>query len=61
MITKPRCSFWRDFGLRLRLAIVPAYLRQNVGVNSTSIEKISRRPSSIASAQTQVWKSVSPW
>ena len=60
-MAKPRCSFCRAFGFSLRLAIVRAYLRQNVGVNSTSIEKISRRPSSIASEQTQVWKSVRPW
>jgi pimeloyl-ACP methyl ester carboxylesterase len=36
-----------------------AYLRHNVGVNSTRMVNTSRRPSSIAAEQTQVWKSVS--
>jgi hypothetical protein len=31
-------------------------LRQKVGVNKTSTEKISRRPSSMANEHTQVWK-----
>jgi len=33
--------------------------RQNAGVSTTSRVKISRRPSSIANVQTQVWKSPS--
>jgi len=36
-------------------------LRQSVGVKSTRTLKISSRPSSMASEQIQVWKSVRPW
>lgn len=35
------------------------YLRQSVGVNNTRIVNTSRRPSSIANEQIQVWKSLS--
>ena len=38
---------------------VRTYLRQNAGVNTISTVNSSRRPSSIANVQTQVWKSVS--
>ena len=36
-------------------------LRQYTGVSNTSTLKISSRPSSMASEQIQVWKSVRPW
>ena len=35
-----------------------AYFRHKVGVNSTSMVKTSRRPSSMAAEHTQVWKSL---
>jgi GH15 family glucan-1,4-alpha-glucosidase len=41
------CSFWRVD-------------RQKLGVNSTSTDSSSSRPSSMAKVQTQVWKSLSP-
>jgi hypothetical protein len=38
-----------------------SHLRQNAGVASTSTLKISSRPRSIATVQTQVWYGVSAW
>jgi DNA primase len=35
-----------------------SYFRHKVGVNSTSMVKISNRPSSMAAEHTQVWKSL---
>jgi hypothetical protein len=38
----------------------PGHGRQNCGVNSTSTDSSSSRPSSMPKVQTQVWKSLSP-
>ena len=51
----------RHMGRLLSQQAGAGYLRQNAGVNSTSTESSSSRPSSMAAAQTQVWKSLSPW